>query len=131
MPVVSITRDDIDINALIKAAKQPETGGIVTFVGIVRDDGIRELDFEAYEDAAIDDMDKIAREAISKFGLNHVEVVHRVGRLPISDTIVAIVAGASHRKEAFDGCEYILDKIKEYVPIWKKDITDTGERWHH
>lgn len=131
MPVVSITNDEIDIQAMIDAAKQPETGGIVTFVGIVRDDGIRELEFEAYEDAAINDLERIARDAISQFGLNHVEVVHRIGRLPLGDTIVVIVAGASHRKAAFEGCEYILERIKEFVPIWKKDIMEGGERWHH
>jgi len=131
MPVVSITRDEIDIPAMIEAAKQPETGGIVTFVGIVRDDGIIGMELESYEDKAIEDLNCIASEAMSEFGLNHVEVVHRIGHLPVGDHIVAIVAGAAHRKAAFDGCEYVLDRIKESVPIWKKDIMEEGERWHH
>jgi molybdopterin synthase catalytic subunit len=128
--MISITRDDIDISTLIEQARKPESGGIVTFVGTVRDDGIEALDLEVCEEIALADLNRIAEEAKNQFSLNTVEIVHRCGRLKLTETIVVIVCGAGHRQEAFAGCSWILEEIKAYVPIWKKDIIGKTEQWH-
>lgn len=129
--VIAITKDDIDIAKLISDAKRPQTGGIVVFVGTVRDDGIEAIDFESFDEAALSDLYNIADEAEKKFSLTSVDIIHRNGLLKVEETILVIVAGAGHRAEAFDGCRYILEEIKRYVPIWKKDIIkDGGEHWH-
>lgn len=129
--VIAITKDDIDIAKLISDAKRPQTGGLVVFVGTVRDDGIEAIDFESFDEAALSDLYNIADEAEKKFSLTSVDIIHRNGLLKVEETILVIVAGAGHRAEAFDGCRYILEEIKRYVPIWKKDIIkDGGEHWH-
>ncbi len=127
--MIGITRDNIDISALIENARRPEAGGIVTFIGTVRDDGFEALELEVCEEVAVRDLNRIASEATEKFSLTSVEIIHRSGRLALTETIVAIVCGAAHRQEAFAGCSWILEEIKAYVPIWKKDIGDEGA-WH-
>ena len=129
--VIAITKDDIDIAKLISDAKRPQTGGFVVFVGTVRDDGIEAIDFESFDEAALSDLYNIADEAEKKFSLTSVDIIHRNGLLKVEETILVIVAGAGHRAEAFDGCRFIIEEIKRYVPIWKKDIIKGGgEHWH-
>ncbi|HOJ96417.1 MAG TPA: molybdenum cofactor biosynthesis protein MoaE [Methanospirillum sp.] len=128
--MIAITRDPIDPARFIEAAKIPETGGIVTFIGTVRDDGIEALDLEVCEEVAVSDLHRIALQATREYHLNTVDIVHRVGRMQLTDTILVIVVGASHRQEAFSACSWILEQIKEYVPIWKKDIANGQEKWH-
>ncbi|WP_407355746.1 molybdenum cofactor biosynthesis protein MoaE [Methanolobus sp. WCC5] len=127
--MISITTEDFDINAMITRSKSSEMGAVVTFLGTVRDDGIDMLHFEAYEGVAIREMESIQDEAFEKFDIQSVDVIHRIGELPVGENIVLIIVGAGHRKEAFRACEYILERIKESVPIWKKEIGDSGERW--
>ncbi len=128
--MIAITRDPIDPDRFIKAAKNPKTGGIVTFIGTVRDDGIEALDLEVCEEVALSDLEKIASQARDEYNLNSVDIVHRVGRMEITDVILVIVVGAAHRQEAFAACSSILESIKQFVPIWKKDIRKDGARWH-
>lgn len=126
---VIITRDDFEPGLLIQGAKQRQMGAVVTFLGIVRDDGIEEIELEAYEEVALHDLLSIREEAIQKFSLLSAEIIHRIGVLRVGDNILLIIVGASHRQEAFMGCEYILERIKMTVPIWKKEVTPTGIRW--
>ncbi|MDD1724509.1 MAG: molybdenum cofactor biosynthesis protein MoaE, partial [Methanospirillum sp.] len=128
--MIAITREHIDPDISIRSAKKPETGGIVTFIGTVRDDGIDALELEVCEEVALADMHAIAGKAISEYHLHSVDIIHRVGRMEIMDTILVIVVGASHRQEAFAACSWILEEIKAYVPIWKKDLCTDGENWH-
>jgi molybdopterin synthase catalytic subunit len=79
---------------------------------------------------ALSDLHRIAVQATSDYHLNTVDIVHRVGRMQLTDTILVIVVGAAHRQEAFAACSWILEQIKEYVPIWKKDIANGQEKWH-
>jgi molybdopterin synthase catalytic subunit len=127
--VVVVTQDDVDIAEQIAAAKDRGTGAIVTFIGVVRDDGIDRIEFEIYQDVAIREMERIEGTAKERFGLGNTTIIHRIGTLRIGETILLIVASAGHRKQAFEGCEYILERIKESVPIWKKEITSQGPRW--
>ncbi|MDD1652345.1 MAG: molybdenum cofactor biosynthesis protein MoaE [Methanomicrobiales archaeon] len=127
--MITITRDDVDIAAEIEAAKRDTTGAVVTFLGTVRDDGIEALEIEAYEDASLPEMQRIEQEAIVKFNLQSVNIIHRVGSLRIRDNILLIVVSGGHRQEAFAGCEYILERIKQSVPIWKKEVRKDGSIW--
>jgi molybdopterin synthase catalytic subunit len=127
--MIGITRDPIDTAALIEQAKRPEMGALVTFLGIVREDGIERMELEAYEEVAVRELNVIRDEAVAKFPILSVDIIHRIGSLRVGDNILLIIVGAGHRKEAFDACEFILERIKQTVPIWKKEIGGGGERW--
>nr|WP_317065216.1 molybdenum cofactor biosynthesis protein MoaE [Methanoculleus sp. Wushi-C6] len=128
--MISVTRDDFDLNAEIDRVRRPDMGGLVTFLGVVRDEGgLEAMELEAYEEVAVKEMETIRDEAFAKFPIGAVTVIHRIGRLRVGENILLIVVGAGHRKEAFEACEYILERIKESVPIWKKEIGEGGERW--
>ena len=126
---VRITRDDIDPGKILQEAQSSTIGALVSFLGVVRDDGIERMDLEAYEEVAEEELARIREQAIARFAVSHVDIIHRVGMLSVGDHIVMIVVGASHRKAAFQGCEFIIDRIKESVPIWKKEYTTDGSRW--
>ena len=127
--MISIQTDDVDIGALIIAAKNRGTGAVVVFDGVVRDDDITEMELEAYEDVAKTELGKIAKDATEQFGLLHVDIIHRIGRLAVGENILIIVVAAGHRKEAYAGSRFIIEAIKAGVPIWKKELTKDGGRW--
>jgi len=127
--MIRIQNEDVDIGALIAAAKKPGTGAVVVFDGVVRDDGITEMELEAYEDVAVPEMEKIARQATEQFHLLHVDIIHRIGRLNIGENILIIVVSAGHRPDAYAGSRFIIEEIKKSVPIWKKELTRDGGRW--
>lgn len=127
--MISIQTEDVDISAMVQEAKHRGMGAIVVFDGIVRDEDIRELEIEAYEEVALQEIEEIRRSAMIQFGLLTLDIVHRVGRLPVGENILVIIAGAGHRKDAFRGCEYTLEKIKERAPFWKKEIRENGSSW--
>jgi len=128
MPI-KVQKEDVDIGALITAAKKPGTGAVVVFDGIVRDDDITEMELEDYEDVAVAEMEKIAAEATRLHNLLHVDIIHRIGRLSVGENILIIVVSAGHRPEAYAGSRYIIEEIKKSVPIWKKELTKDGGRW--
>ena len=128
--MISITRDVIGTGAMIEAAKRPGMGALVTFCGVVRDDGgIERIELEAYEDVAVRELETIRDEAMRKFPIESVDIVHRIGSLLVGETILLVIVGAGHRKEAFAASEYIIDRLKQTVPIWKKEFGRDGERW--
>ncbi len=127
--MIRVQTDDVDIGALITAAKVPGTGAVVVFDGVVRDDDITEMELEAYGDVAVTEMEKIAREATEEFRLLHVDIIHRIGRLSIGENILIIIVSAGHRPEAYAGSRSIIEEIKKSVPIWKKELTKNGGRW--
>ena len=128
MPI-KVQKEDVDIGALITAAKKPGTGAVVVFDGVVRDDDITEMELEDYEDVAVAEMEKIAAEATRLHNLLHVDIIHRIGRLSVGENILIIVVSAGHRPEAYAGSRYIIEEIKKSVPIWKKELTKDGGRW--
>jgi molybdopterin synthase catalytic subunit len=127
--MIAIQIEDVDIGTLISAAKKQGTGAIVVFDGVVRDDEITEMELEAYEDIALQELEKIARDATDQFSLLHVDIIHRIGRLSVGENILIIVVSAGHRTEAYTGSRYIIEEIKKGVPIWKKELTKEGGRW--
>lgn len=133
-PVVSaLTRDVIDTDALIAAAKHGEDGAVVVFDGIVRNHSRNRqtlyLDYEAYEEMALKQIDALSREAIGRFSVRHVTLVHRLGRLNVGETSVLIVVASAHRAQAFDACRWLIDTLKKTVPIWKKETFVDGVVW--
>jgi molybdopterin synthase catalytic subunit len=127
--MIRIQTEDVDIGALIESAKEPGTGAVVVFDGVVRDDDITEMELEAYADVAVAEMEKIAQEARARFRLLHVDIVHRIGRLSVGENILLIIVSAGHRPEAYAGSRFIIEEIKKSVPIWKKELTKDGGRW--
>lgn len=134
-PPVRIQEDDFSQDEEIKALKavSARIGGVGTFLGCARDfsEGktVSEIRFDAYGSMALKEMNTLRDEAISRFGLVEVRIVHRIGNVPCGDNIVFIAAGAEHRAEALDACRWIIDELKQRVPIWKKEVTTDGESW--
>lgn len=108
-------------------------GGIATFVGTVRKRSrgldVVHLEFSAYAPLAIKELDAICAEAIARFELVDARAIHRLGLVPIGEVAVAIACAAPHRGAAFDGCRYVIDELKQRVPIWKRETTTDGVVW--
>lgn len=132
---VRIQQEDFSQDAEIAALKasSQRMGGIATFLGCARDfsEGrdVSEISFEAYGSMALAEMKKLRNEAIERFGLLDARIVHRVATIRAGDNIVFIAAGAEHRAAAFEGCRWMIDELKQRVPIWKKEVTPQGESW--
>ena len=128
-----IVEEEISLSSVVKAVEDAETGAVVTFIGWVRNhtEGKRvlALEYEAYKDMAEQKLAEIGAEIEQKWNLDRVAIVHRVGHLKVGETSVVIAVAAPHRAEAFEACRYAIDRIKEIVPIWKKDIYEDGEKW--
>jgi molybdopterin synthase catalytic subunit len=122
---------DEEISALKASSKS--MGGIGTFLGCARDfsEGreVSQLSFDAYGSMALSEMKELRREAIEKFGLLDARIVHRIGTVKSGDNIVFIAAGAEHRVAALEACRWMIDELKQRVPIWKKEITPQGDSW--
>ena len=129
----SIVREKIPTQRLVDAIKRPEDGAVAVFEGIVRDHTrgrrTRYLDYEAYEPMALRKMEDLAAEALGKFAIREVALVHRLGRLEIGETSVLIVVASGHRAAAFDACRWLIDTLKKTVPIWKKEYFEDGAVW--
>ena len=108
-------------------------GGIATFIGCARDfsEGheVTQISFDAYGSMALAEMNKLRAEAIAKFELLDARIVHRTGMVAAGEQIVFIAAGAEHRAPALQACHWLIDELKQRVPIWKKEITPQGESW--
>ena len=127
--MIDITEADFSIEDVVEKAKSEDVGAIVTFLGTVRNDGIKSMELEAYKEVAIPELERIRDEAIERFNLKSVDLIHKIGSLSVGDNIVLIVCAAGHRMEAFDGCSYIIEELKVRAPIWKKEIKPDGHRW--
>jgi molybdopterin converting factor subunit 1 len=133
MGPVAIVRRPIDVAALERAAGDPAAGAIVTFAGTTRRENagrvVVRLEYEAYEAMALSEMRKIAREAGEQWPIVRIAIAHRIGVVEIGETSVAIAVAAAHRGEAFQACRFAIDRLKEIVPIWKKEYFEGGEMW--
>jgi molybdopterin synthase catalytic subunit len=117
----------------VARVKGPGMGGIVTFVGAVRDHArgheVRHLEYETYPEMAVREMDKIAAQAAERWPGTRVAIGHRSGHLEVGDVAVVVAAAAPHRAEAFEACRFAIDTLKQTVPIWKKEVATDGEYW--
>jgi MoaE-MoaD fusion protein len=130
---VLLTAEPLSLDRCIAAVRGPEIGGIVTFTGTVRlhnhDAEITHLDYEAYGSMAIREMTRLCVEIEALVPEARLAVEHRIGRLVIGDLAVVIAAAAPHRAEAFTACRELIDRLKQSVPIWKKEFGAAGEEW--
>lgn len=130
---VYISPDPLSIDTAYAAVLDPSCGGISLFIGTVRNHNkgkdITHLDFECYTPMALKEMRKIAEHAIENLGVTHMAIYHREGYVGISDIAVIIAASSVHRDAAFSACQYAIDKLKETVPIWKKEHLEDGSYW--
>ncbi len=131
--LVGLTREAIDADRIVAAAKSGEDGAVVVFDGIVRNHsrGRRtlHLDYEAYEEMAVRQMRELGKKARERFSVRQVTMVHRLGRLEIGETSVLIVVASAHRSAAFEACRWLIDSVKQTVPIWKKETFADGAVW--
>jgi molybdopterin synthase catalytic subunit len=129
----STVREKIDTQSVLAKLKQPSDGAAVVFEGVVRDNtrGRRTLylDYEAYEEMALKQMDALAEQALQQFPIRNLAMVHRLGRLEIGEASVLIVVASAHRAAAFDACRWLIDTLKRTVPIWKKEYFEDGAVW--
>ena len=123
----------IDLAALDRAVRDPKAGAIVTFVGTTRNENVgrrvTRLEYEAYATMATKEMRSLGAQAKRRWPLRKVAMVHRTGVVPVGEASVAIAVSAGHRREAFDACHWLIDRLKEIVPIWKKEHYRGGEIW--
>ena len=135
MENIRILDEDFSVDAEIKRIKavSRRIGGIVTFLGTVRDFSrgkeVKKLVFEHYPDMAVEKMKELREKALEKFEIIEVSMLHRKGEIGIGENIALIVVAAEHRKDAFLACMWLIDELKKVVPIWKKEITAEGEIW--
>jgi molybdopterin synthase catalytic subunit len=131
----ALTREPIDILTILAEPSSESSGAVVTFQGIVRDHSrgkrVIRLHYEAYEEMALAELDRLAGAMEARPAVEFVKVVHRLGTLGVGETAVCIVVGAPHRSDAFDACRDLIDGLKETVPIWKKEYYQDGEQWIH
>ena len=131
--VLALQKEDIDICAMITNSRKTNDGSQIVFIGCVRDDGEMDaLEIEAFVPVAEKDLADIAEEAIKRFGLNSVDIIHRYGRLALGETILVILVGSAHRQEGYEGSRFIIEQLKEKVPIWKQELSGNARgEWVH
>ena len=130
---IEILDDVLPTAAVIEAIKAGPDGAVCVFDGIVRNNTRgREtlyLDYEAYREMALAQMHALAAEAVHKYDVRDIAMLHRLGRLEVGETSVLIVVASAHRGAAFDACRWLIDALKKQVPIWKKETFMDGVVW--
>ncbi len=128
-----ITQDEIRVDDLHREVLRDVHGAVVTFAGVVRDHSgdkkTQYLEYEAYTEMAEKKMAQIGSEVSDKWGIEHIAILHRTGRLEIGEISVLIAVASGHRLEAINACHYAIDRLKEIVPIWKKEVGEDGAYW--
>jgi molybdopterin synthase catalytic subunit len=134
--MIRLTTEPIDHHALTEQVRRPGCGAVVTFLGTVRDlTGDRltsALDYEAYPGMAEKKMAEIERDTRARWPVGDIALVHRLGHLGVGEVSVAVAVSCPHRAEAFEACRHAIDRLKELVPIWKKENwADGSSEWVH
>ena len=135
LAAVRLQQQDFSVDQEVAAlrASSARMGGIATFIGCARDfsEGreVSEISFDAHGSMAVSEMNTLREEAIARFGLLDARIVHRVGTVRAGEQIVFIATGAEHRAPALQACQWLIDELKQRVPIWKKEITPQGVSW--
>ena len=130
----AIVEEKIDVGALVAAAQRPDCGAISTFVGTTRvdekdDAAVEYLEYEAYRPMADRKLEEVGAEIQEQWDTRHVSIVHRLGRVEPGEASVAIVVAAPRRGPAFEASRYAIERIKEVVPIWKREVWSDGYVW--
>jgi molybdopterin synthase catalytic subunit len=129
----AIVREPIDTQGVLSKIKRAEDGAAIVFEGVVRNNSRGRqtlyLDYEAYEQMALKQMEELASQALERFKVREVAIVHRLGRLEIGETSVLIVVASAHRGAAYEASRWLIDTLKRTVPIWKKEYFVDGAVW--
>ena len=132
-PGCCITRRRIALDALVRSVRDPAAGATVTFLGTTRNTNagrrVVRLEYEAFASMAEREMRKLAGEAKRRWPIRRVAMAHRIGRVPVGEASVAIAVSAGHRDEAFVAARWLIDRLKEIVPIWKREHFRGGVVW--
>jgi molybdopterin synthase catalytic subunit len=134
--MIQLTRDVIDYHALTEAVRRGDCGAVVTFLGTVRDltgdQRTVALDYEAYPGMAEKKLAEIEGEARARWPVGEMILIHRLGHLEVGAISVAVGVSCPHRAQAFEACRFAIDRLKELVPIWKKENwADGSTQWVH
>lgn len=128
-----MTAEPLDANRVVGHVRQNEAGAVALFYGVVRDNNLGRkvlyLEYDAYPEMATKVMERIAGEIRERFGVIEIAIQHRTGRLEIGETSLLVAVSSAHRREAFEACHALVDRFKEEVPIWKKEVFEGGEEW--
>jgi molybdopterin synthase catalytic subunit len=131
--MVKITYDPLDPEQITNQVRRDTNGAVVTFLGTTRlfSEGKRvvKLEYEAYEEMALKKLEEIRQEMRAEFSIEEVAIAHRIGPVDIGQISLVVAVASPHRKEAFLACHKVVDRVKEVVPIWKKEVFEDGSRW--
>ena len=129
--LVRVSADPLSVDEALAFVADPGTGGTCVFVGTVRDHstagGVTGLRYEAWDELATRRLDEIVAELFEKWPVHKVAILHRTGDLTIGDASVVIACSAPHRADAFEACRHAIERLKEDVPIWKKEALVSGD----
>ncbi len=128
-----LVREPIPVRALRDSLVLPEDGAVVVFEGTVRSQSrgrpVRHLEYHAYESMALKKLEELGRKAKEQFAIRDIGIIHRLGCLQLGECSVVIVVTSAHRTPAFEACRFAIDRLKQIVPIWKKEFYLDGEVW--
>jgi molybdopterin synthase catalytic subunit len=126
-----ITRHRLEVADLLAEVQSPERGGTCVFLGTVRNDaGVTSIDYSAYESMVVEEIERVLAEAHERWPGSRVMLQHRLGVIPVGEASIAIAAAAPHRDEAFAACRFMIEAVKQRLPIWKKELrADGSEQW--
>lgn len=131
--MIKISDKPIDIQACIDAVQSERAGAIDVFIGTVRNHNnakeVVRLEFETYDVMAVKKMEELASQAYNRWDIEKIVMIHRKGVLQIGDVAVVIAVSTPHRVASFEACQWLIDTLKTVVPIWKKEIYESGEEW--
>ncbi|MEQ9287670.1 MAG: molybdenum cofactor biosynthesis protein MoaE [Cyclobacteriaceae bacterium] len=131
--MIEITDKKIEVQRLVGAVSNPGAGAIDVFIGTTRNSTaskkVLKLEFESYKSMAVKELQKIVDHAKRTWPILEVAVSHRVGEVPIGEEAVVIAVSSPHREAAFAACKYVIDTLKQTVPIWKKEVFEDGDVW--
>jgi molybdopterin synthase catalytic subunit len=129
--MMHLTRHRIEVADLLTEVQGPERGGTSVFLGTVRNDAdITGIDYSAYEAMALEEIERILSDALERWPDARVTLQHRLGVIPAGEASIAIAAAAPHREQAFAACRYVIEAVKQRLPIWKKEIhVDGSSTW--
>ena len=131
--MIEITEQQLNAEIITNLVRRDSNGAVVTFLGNTRDnfegkDVIR-LEYEAYVKMAVKKLEEIRQEMMQEFGIEDIAIAHRIGVVDIGETSLVVAVASPHRTEAFQACHKVVDRVKEIVPIWKKEVYADGSRW--
>ena len=131
--MIELTQNPLDPEKITSQVRRDSNGAVVTFLGTTRNNfegkQVLSLEYEAYDDMALKKLGTVSEELQAQFDLEDIAIAHRIGTVPIGEISLVVAIASPHRKEAFQACQAAVDRIKEIVPIWKKEVFQDGSRW--